>query len=92
MEYIQRRGGIIICFFPVEQSDIITHGFAPSVFYEGLSALRLEAYVEYDAIPSILNDVGVDLIRLVSNNPAKLRRLRELGLRVRGTVPLTTNG
>ena len=91
MEYIQRHGGIIICFRPDEQSDIITHGVASSVFHEGLSALRLEANVEYDAIPSILNDVGVDSIRLVSNNPAKLRRLRELGVRVRGTVPLITN-
>ncbi|KAL7527063.1 hypothetical protein ACHAWF_006564, partial [Thalassiosira exigua] len=91
MEYIHRHGGIIICFRPEEQRDITTNGVAPSVFHDGLNALQLGAYVEYDAIPSILNDVGVDSIRLVSNNPAKLHRLRELGVRVRGTVPLVTN-
>ncbi len=43
---------------------------------------------EYSAGAQMLADLGVTSIRLLTNNPAKVRGLAEFGLKVTGTVPL----
>lgn len=48
----------------------------------------------YGAIPSILHDMKIGSIKLMTNNPRKVVRLKELGVKVEGTVPMvvpTTN-
>jgi len=48
----------------------------------------------YGAVPSILHDMKIGSIRLMTNNPRKIRRLRELGVKVPDTLPMvvpTTN-
>uniref|UniRef100_A0A0G4G8S0 GTP cyclohydrolase II n=1 Tax=Chromera velia CCMP2878 TaxID=1169474 RepID=A0A0G4G8S0_9ALVE len=42
----------------------------------------------YDAIPFIVNDLGVGSVRLMTNNPRKVRLLTDLGVRIAGTIPL----
>jgi len=42
----------------------------------------------YGAIPSILHDMKIGSIKLMTNNPRKVNRLRELGVKVEGTVPM----
>jgi len=42
----------------------------------------------YGAIPSILEDMKIASIQLMTNNPRKIKRLRELGVNVEGTVPM----
>jgi len=42
----------------------------------------------YGAIPSILHDMKIGSIKLMTNNPRKINRLKELGVKVEGTVPM----
>lgn len=48
----------------------------------------------YGAIPSILHDMKIGSIKLLTNNPRKVVKLKELGVKVEDTVPMvvpTTN-
>ncbi|MEW5848007.1 MAG: GTP cyclohydrolase II [Myxococcota bacterium] len=42
----------------------------------------------YDAAAAVLRELGVRSIRLMTNNPSKVDALRELGVEVRGRVPV----
>jgi len=42
----------------------------------------------YGAIPSILHDMKIGSIQLMTNNPRKIRRMKELGVKVDGTVAM----
>lgn len=42
----------------------------------------------YGVVPSILKDMGIDSIQLMTNNPRKVERLSSLGVDVVGTVPM----
>mmetsp|Transcript_36213 Transcript_36213/g.65205 ORF Transcript_36213/g.65205 Transcript_36213/m.65205 type:complete len:480 (-) Transcript_36213:81-1520(-) len=94
MEYIQKHGGAIVYFQPEGRSTSIAHGVAASVLHNsGIETidtnLQTGVDADYSAIPSILDDMGIESIRLIiSNNPTMVRRLRDLGLDVRGSVPL----
>eukprot|EP00607_Mallomonas_marina_P011081 CAMPEP_0182423840 /NCGR_PEP_ID=MMETSP1167-20130531/9917_1 /TAXON_ID=2988 /ORGANISM="Mallomonas Sp, Strain CCMP3275" /LENGTH=477 /DNA_ID=CAMNT_0024603141 /DNA_START=437 /DNA_END=1870 /DNA_ORIENTATION=- len=43
---------------------------------------------EYSVVPDILNDLEVKSIRLVTNNPFKIRELTNLGVKIHERVPL----
>lgn len=43
---------------------------------------------QYGVVPSILSDMGIDSIRLMTNNPRKIERLCALGVDVEGTIPM----
>eukprot|EP01041_Mallomonas_annulata_P000501 gene501-949_t len=43
---------------------------------------------EYNVVPDILNDLGINSIRLVTNNPFKLKELKSLGIKITERVPL----
>mmetsp|Transcript_26536 Transcript_26536/g.43104 ORF Transcript_26536/g.43104 Transcript_26536/m.43104 type:complete len:125 (-) Transcript_26536:107-481(-) len=93
MEYIQEHGGAIIYFEPEAESTSIAHGVAASVLQKSdldtmNDNLQLGADAQYNAIPSLLEDMGIESIRLVSSSPSMVRKLRELGVDVRGTIPL----
>ena len=45
----------------------------------------------YDDVATVLRGLGVSTVRLLTNNPNKVDALRELGIRVDGTVPLSTS-
>ncbi|KAL3937305.1 MAG: hypothetical protein SGARI_002171 [Bacillariaceae sp.] len=42
----------------------------------------------YGAVPSILKDMKIGSIRLMTNNPRKVARLRDLGILVENTLPM----
>jgi GTP cyclohydrolase II len=42
----------------------------------------------YDVARDMLNHLGIQSVRLLTNNPAKMRGLRKLGVRVVGRVPI----
>ena len=95
MKYIKENGGAIICFRPQRSSiSQIAHEVGASVLHrDGLTERSTKFEVQSDAenciIASILDEMGVESIRLISHGADKVRRLRELGVDVRGTVPLT---
>ena len=43
---------------------------------------------QYGVIPSILEDMCIDSINLITNNPRKVDRLVSLGVNVKGTIPM----
>ena len=50
----------------------------------------------YNVVPSILNDLGISSthnngVMLMTNNPLKVQRLDELGIKVLGTVPVVVD-
>jgi len=44
----------------------------------------------YGAAAAILEDLGVRSIRIMTNNPRKIRNLEELGVLVEGRIPVLT--
>eukprot|EP00548_Thalassiothrix_antarctica_P000251 CAMPEP_0194146206 /NCGR_PEP_ID=MMETSP0152-20130528/20410_1 /TAXON_ID=1049557 /ORGANISM="Thalassiothrix antarctica, Strain L6-D1" /LENGTH=321 /DNA_ID=CAMNT_0038846683 /DNA_START=26 /DNA_END=991 /DNA_ORIENTATION=+ len=47
-----------------------------------------EDWRQYGMIPSILKDLGVPSIRLITNNPRKVKKLTSLGIKVEDTIPI----
>lgn len=98
MQYIQEHGGAIIHFEPEAQGTSIAHGVAASVLKKsGIGRVPRDPplgadVAQYSVIPSLLEDMGIDSIRLVSGDPSMVRTLRELGVDVRGMVPLVVDG
>lgn len=43
---------------------------------------------QYGVVPSILEDLNIKSIRLMTNNPRKVKRMRDLGVDVSGTIPV----
>lgn len=43
---------------------------------------------QYGVVPSILQEIGIESIKLMTNNPRKLEHLQRLGMDVNGTVPM----
>ncbi len=39
-------------------------------------------------MPSLLRDIGIDSIHLMTNNPRKIERLLALGVDMTGTIPM----
>ncbi len=42
----------------------------------------------YDAAAFILQDLAVESVRLMTNNPRKVRMLEELGVQITGRIPI----
>jgi len=97
MQHVREHGGAIIYFEPVSQNNSFVNGVAASVLQKnGIETInddiQLGADSQYSVIPSLLDDMGIESIRLVSNSPSMVRMLQELGVDVRGTVPLVAKG
>lgn len=43
---------------------------------------------DYTAAAQILEDLGIDSVRLLTNNPEKIKQLSSLGIKIVGRVPL----
>jgi len=102
MAYIRENGGAIIYYQPSGQGTSIASSVVASVLqapkknnqgYHNKSPRkpRHTESDEYRIIPSILENMGIESVRLVTNNPVQVRRLKELGVKVRGTLPFRTS-
>jgi GTP cyclohydrolase II len=93
MRQIKKCGGAIIYFGREGKSSSVARYAVSSELIKsghGASLVKGETgrHCEFSLIPSILQDIGVGSIRLVTNDIAKIHRLRELGVDVRGSIPL----
>ena len=96
LEYIRENGGAII-YLQQEGRGI---GLANKVAAYALQDLGLDTVDanthlgfpedarQYGVVHSLLKDMGIDSIRLMTNNPRKIERLRALGIDVVGTIPM----
>ena len=97
LETIQRDGGVVIYLRGHEGRGIglINKLRAYRLQEEGLDTLDANLALglpidarDYGAATAILQDLGIDSVRLLTNNPEKVRQLEERGIEVTERVPL----
>jgi len=96
LEYIQEHGGAVI-YLQQEGRGI---GLANKVAAYALQDLGFDTVDanthlgfpedcrQYGTIPSILNDMNIGSIKLITNNPRKIKILKSLGVKISDTIPM----
>jgi GTP cyclohydrolase II len=99
-EYTKKNGGIVI-YMPQEGRGI---GLANKIMaysmqekgYDTVDANRVlgfdDDYRSYEPVKAILKDLGVRSIRLLTNNPRKIRLLRSMSISIEGRLPVIIKG
>ncbi len=97
LEHIQREGGIVIYLRGHEGRGIglVNKLKAYKLQEQGLDTLDANLHLglpadsrDYGAAVAMLDHIGVDSVRLLTNNPEKARQLRDRGMKVSESVPL----
>eukprot|EP00644_Phytophthora_capsici_P012895 jgi/Phyca11/532376/estExt2_fgenesh1_pg.C_PHYCAscaffold_50096 len=98
--YTKQHGGVVI-YMPQEGRGI---GLANKIMaysmqergFDTVDANRVlgfkDDYRSYEPVRSILKDLGIESIRLLTNNPRKIRLLSQLGINVEGRLPVVIKG
>jgi len=96
LKYIQRNGGAII-YLQQEGRGIGLANKVAAYALQDMGFDTVDANVhlgfpedcrQYGVVPSILRDMGIASIRLITNNPRKTDRLRALGVDITETIPM----
>ena len=96
LEYIRENGGAIIYLQQEGRGIGLANKVAAYALQDvGLDTVDANTHLglpedarQYGVVPSLLSDIGIDSIRLMTNNPRKIERLRALGVDVTGTIPM----
>jgi 3,4-dihydroxy 2-butanone 4-phosphate synthase/GTP cyclohydrolase II len=97
LETIQREGGVVVYLRGHEGRGIglINKLRAYRLQEDGLDTLDANLALglpidarDYGAATAILQDLGIESVRLLTNNPEKVRQLEERGIEVTERVPL----
>lgn len=98
--YIRKHGGVVI-YMPQEGRGI---GLANKIHAYAMQERGLDTvdanrvlgfqddYRSYEPVPAILKDLGIQSIRLLTNNPRKIRLLNRLSVEVDGRLPVIIKG
>ncbi|RLN49964.1 hypothetical protein BBJ28_00013015 [Nothophytophthora sp. Chile5] len=98
--YTKQHGGVVI-YMPQEGRGIglANKIMAYSMQEQGLDTVDAnrvlgfkDDYRSYEPVPAILKDLGIKSIRLLTNNPRKIRMLSQLGIKVEGRLPVVIKG
>lgn len=99
-EYTKKHGGVVI-YMPQEGRGI---GLANKIMaysmqeqgHDTVDANRVlgfkDDYRSYEPVQAILKDLGIVSIRLLTNNPRKIRLLSKLSIQVDGRLPIIIKG
>jgi len=99
LEYIHKHGGAII-YLQQEGRGI---GLANKVAAYAMQDQGMDTYEanvhlgfpednrSYGMVPSILKDLGIESIQLMTNNPRKVEKLKSLDVEITGTVPVVSD-
>ena len=96
LEYIQKHGGAVIYLQQEGRGIGLANKVAAYALQDvGLDTVDANIHLgfpedarQYGVVPSLLDDMGIESIRLMTNNPRKIERLRALGVNVVGTIPM----
>jgi 3,4-dihydroxy 2-butanone 4-phosphate synthase/GTP cyclohydrolase II len=96
LQYIAEHGGAIIYLQQEGRGIGLANKVAAYALQDGgmdtvdanLHLGFAEDQRHYGVVPSILKDMKIGSIRLMTNNPRKVARLRDLGIRVVNTLPM----
>jgi GTP cyclohydrolase II len=96
LSYIQKHGGCIVYMQQEGRGIGLANKIAAYALQDdGLDTVDANVHLglpedcrQYGCVPSILKDLGISSIRLITNNPRKVQRLTSLGVKVDGTIPM----
>ena len=96
LEYIRKNGGAVIYLQQEGRGIGLANKVAAYALQDvGLDTVDANTHLgfpedarQYGVVPSLLADMGIDSIRLMTNNPRKVERLTALGINVLGTIPM----
>lgn len=96
LKYIQKNGGFIIYLQQEGRGIGLANKVAAYALQDaGMDTVDANLHLgfpedcrEYGVVPSILEDMKVDSIQLMTNNPRKVHLLYRLGVQVEGTLPV----
>lgn len=99
LRYIQKHGGCIIYMQQEGRGIGLANKVAAYALQdEGLDTVDANVYLglpedcrQYGAVPSILQDLNINSIQLLTNNPRKVDRLTALGVNVAKTIPMVVD-
>ena len=96
LEYIKKNGGCVIYLQQEGRGIGLANKIAAYALQDmGLDTVDANLHLgfdederEYDIIPSILEDMNIADIQLMTNNPRKVEYLSDLNVRVENTIPM----
>ena len=96
LKYIQEHGGAIIYLQQEGRGIGLANKVAAYALQDiGLDTVDANLHLgfpedcrQYGAVPSILSDMNIGSIQLMTNNPRKVARLRALGVHISDTIPM----
>jgi len=96
LEFVAREGGIVIYLQQEGRGIGIANKVAAYALQdEGFDTVDANLHLglpedcrQYGAVPSILDDLGIESVQLLTNNPRKIERLRSLGVKISSTRPV----
>jgi 3,4-dihydroxy 2-butanone 4-phosphate synthase/GTP cyclohydrolase II len=96
LEYVEEHGGAIIYLQQEGRGIGLANKVAAYALQDvGMDTVDANVHLgfpedcrQYGVVPSILEDMGIDSIKLMTNNPRKIDRLTALGLKIDDTIPM----
>lgn len=96
LEYIGKNGGAIVYMQQEGRGIGLANKVAAYALQDaGMDTVDANLHLgfpedarQYGAVPSILDDMKIGSIKLLTNNPLKVKRLRALGVDIKGTEPM----
>ena len=96
LDYIKKNGGAIIYLQQEGRGIGLANKVAAYALQDvGMDTVDANIHLgfpedcrQYGVVPSIMADMGIDSIQLITNNPRKISRLRDLGVDIDGTIPM----
>jgi GTP cyclohydrolase II len=96
LEYIKEHGGFIIYLQQEGRGIGLANKVAAYALQDaGLDTVDANVQLglpedcrQYGVVPSILKDMNIASIQLLTNNPRKVHRLHKLGVAMEGTIPI----
>lgn len=99
LEYVEKHGGAII-YLQQEGRGIGLANKVAAYALQDIGYDTVDANVHlgfpedgrhYGVVPSILADMDIESIRLITNNPRKIEKLTTLGIDVKGAIPMVVD-
>lgn len=99
LEYIHENGGAVIYLQQEGRGIGLANKVAAYALQDmGMDTVDANLHLgfpedcrKYGVVPSILKDLGIGSIQLMTNNPRKVERLSALGVNIIDTVPILAN-
>jgi len=96
LKYIHKNGGALIYLQQEGRGIGIANKVAAYALQDiGFDTVEANIHLgfpedcrQYGVVPSILEDMGIESIQLMTNNPRKVKRLKQVGVDVVNTVPM----